>query len=246
MLLPPSGESILALFHSSIVRNRLLAALSQDDFALLEPMLERVPLPLRLNLIEANQPIRHVYFPESGISSTVANTDEGRIEVGIIGREGMVGVPVVLGVDRTPHTFMVQGVGEALRISTKDFRAAIHNRPSIFRPLGLFIHTLMVQVSQTAYANVTFSVEARLARWILMTQDRVGGDELLLTHDFLAIMLGVRRPGVTGATHALEGMGSIRNKRGRIEVRNREQLLELAGDAYQVAEDEYERVMAQL
>ena len=92
--------------------------------------------------------------------------------------------------------------------------------------------------------NVTFNVEARLARWILMTQDRTGGDELVLTHDFLSTMLGVRRPGVTGATHALEGMGSIRNRRGRVQVINRGNLLELAGDAYQVTEDEYERVMA--
>ncbi len=234
----------MALFRSSIVRNRLLSVLTQEDFALLEPKLERVPLPLRLNLIEAGRPIAHVYFPESGISSTVANTDEGRIEIGVIGREGMVGFSVLLGVDQTPHTSLVQGVGEALRISTGDLRAAIQARPSIYRPLGLFIHTLIVQMGQTAYVNVTFNVEARLARWILMTQDRTGGDEVLLTHDFLATMLGVRRPGVTGATHALEGMGSITNKRGRIVVRNREQLLELAGDAYQVAEDEYERVMA--
>ncbi len=233
----------MALHQSSIVRNRLLAALTPDDFTLLEPMLERVPLPLRHILIEANQPIQHVYFPESGISSTIADTEEGKIEIGLIGREGMVGVPVILGVDQTPHSFMVQGVGEALRISTPDLQAAISERPSIFRPLGLFAHTMIVQMGQTAYANVTFNIEARLARWILMTQDRTGSDELLLTHEFLAAMLGVRRPGVTGATHSLEAMGSIRNRRGRIEVVRRDNLLELAGDAYQVAEDEYERVM---
>ena len=101
-------------------------------------------------------------------------------------------------------------------------------------------------MAQTAYANATFNIEARLARWILMTQDRTEGDDLILTHDFLAIMLGVRRPGVTTATHALEGMGSIRARRGRITVRDREKLLELAGDAYQVAEDEYERLMAEV
>ena len=104
----------------------------------------------------------------------------------------------------------------------------------------------MVQMGQTVYANATFNVEARLARWILMTQDRSDSNELQLTHEFLATMLGVRRPGVTTATHVLEGMGSIRNKRGRIEVLDREKLVELAGDAYQVAEDEYERLMAEL
>lgn len=234
----------MALFQSSVVRNRLLSALSQDDFALLEPMLERVPLPLRHILIEANQPIQHVYFPESGIISTLADTEEGKIETGLIGREGMVGVPVILGVDQTPHSFMVQGVGEALRISTPDLRAAISERPSIFALLGRFIHTLIVQMGQTAYVNVVFNIEARLARWILMTQDRTGSDELLLTHEFLAAMLGAHRPAVTSATHALEGMGSIRNRRGRIEVLRRDNLLELAGDSYQVTEDEYERVMS--
>ncbi len=236
----------MALFQSSVVRNRVLSIMTPDDFALLEPMLERVPLPLRLKLVEANQPIPHVHFLESGISSTIADTDEGRIEIGVIGREGLAGLCVVLGVDRTPHTSMVQGVGEALRISTPDLLAAIRARPSIFRPLGLFAHTMIVQMGQTTYANVAFNVEARLARWILMTQDRADSDELVLTHDFLATMLGVRRPGVTSATHALEGMGSIRNRRGRIEVLDRDKLLELAGDAYQTAEDEYERVMKAL
>lgn len=234
----------MVLFQSSIVRNRLLAALTQADFSLLETSMERVPMALHDLLIEAHKPIQYVYFPESGIVSTIADYQEGKIEIGLIGREGIVGVSAALGVDQTPHSIMVQGAGEALRISISDLRAAIQARPSIFRPLGLFIHTLFVQVGQTAYANVTFNVEARLARWILMTQDRTDGDELTLTHEFLSTMLGVRRPGVTTATHALEGMGSIRNRRGRIEVRNREKLLEMAGDSYQVAEDEYERVMA--
>ena len=200
----------MAFFQSSIVRNRLLSMLSDDDFDLLTPKLERVPLPLRLVLIKPNQPIPHVFFPESGIVSTLADTDEGRIEVGITGREGVAGVPAILGVDRSPHTSLVQGTGEALRISSQDLRAAIVARPSIFRPLGFYIHTLMVQMGQTVYANVTFGIEARLARWILLTQDRTDGADLQLTHEFLSTMLGVRR----------------------------------AGDAYQVTEDEYERVLA--
>ena len=233
----------MALFQSSIVRNRLLSTLTEDDFALLEPKLKRVPLSLRLVLVEPNQPIQHVYVLESGIVSSVADTEEGRIEVGIIGREGMAGAPVVLGADRTPHILTVQGVGEAFKIGTEDLRAAIRARPSIFRPLGRFVHALMVQMGQTIYSNVAFNVEARLARWILMTQDRVGGSDLVLTHGFLAAMLGVRRPGVTTATHVLEGIGAIRNTRGRIEVRDREKLLSLAGDSYRAAEDEYEQVM---
>ena len=234
----------MALHRSSVVRNRLLARLEPGDFDLLEPMLERVELALGSVVIEAHRPIQHVIFPESGIVSTVANTQEGRIEVGIIGREGMAGVPVILGADQTPHSYTVQGTGDALRIASRDLLSAISGRPSIFRPLGLFAHTLMVQLAQSIYTNAVFNVEARLARWILMTQDRTDGDEVLLTHEFLSMMLGIRRPGVTSAIHALEGMGSIRNTRGRIEVRSRERLIELAGDAYRVAEDEYERVMA--
>jgi CRP-like cAMP-binding protein len=235
----------VALHQSSLVRNRLLSALTRDDFALLEPMLERVPLTLHSKLVEAGQIIQHVVFPESGISSTIANTEEGKIEVGIIGREGLVGVPVILGANRTPHTYLIQADGEGLRISSQDLRAAIAERPSIFRPLGLYVQALIVQMGQTAYVNVTFNIEARLARWILMTQDRIESDELMLTHEFLSAMLGVRRPGVTAAMHVLEGMGSIRNRRGRVEVVNREKLMELAGDGYQTAEIEYDRLMGE-
>ena len=213
------------------------------DRAFLAPMLERIPLTLKSVLIEAHQPIQHVVFPESGIVSTVADTAVGRIEVGLVGREGMVGLPVALGTDRTPHTHLVQGAGEALRIDARELRKALSERPSIFLPIGLYAHTLLVQTAQTAYANVAFSMQARLARWILMTQDRTDGDSLILTHGFLATMLGVQRTGVTVATHVLEAIGAIKNHRGRIVVLDRGKLLELAGDAYQVAEDEYQRLM---
>ena len=227
-------------------RNRLLAALPRDDYAVLAPMLEPVGLDTQTVLIEAHRPISHVYFPESGIASTIASTAEGRIEIGVVGREGMVGLPAALGTDRTPHTYMVQGKGTALRLQTEELREAIRARPSTFRPLGLYAQALIVQIGQTAYANAGFNVEARLARWILMTQDRIEGDELLLTHEFLSAMLGVRRPGVTTATHILEGIGAIRAKRGRIIVRDREKLLDLADDSYRIAEDEYDRLMAEV
>ena len=236
----------MSIYRSTVVRNRLLAALAPDDFELLSPNLERVSLSVGAVLIEAHKPIVQVVFPESGLVSTVADTDEGRIEVGLIGREGMSGIPVILGTNQTPHTYVVQGVGEGLQIGTQDLRDLLQARPSIFRPLGLYAQALIVQMGQTIYANATFNLEARLARWILMTQDRADGNELLLTHEFLSAMLGVRRPGVTTTSHVLEGAGLIRNRRGRIEVWDREKLLELAGDAYQVPEDEYERLMAEI
>lgn len=233
----------MAVFQTLTVRNRLLSMFAPDDFDHFALKLERVPMPLKAVVIAARQPIHHVLFPESGIISTVANTDEGRIEVGITGREGFIGVPAVLGVNSTPQTSLVQGEGEALRISLADLRAAIAARPALSRPLSLYIHTLMIQVAQTAYANVTLTIEARLARWVLMTQDRTDGAELMLTHEFLSVMLGSRRPGVTLATHSLEAMGAIETRRGRIVVQDRDKLKEIAGDAYQIAEDEYARVM---
>lgn len=229
----------------SLVRNRLLAALPRADYALLSERLAPCALALSAVLIEAHRPIPQVYFPESGIVSALADTSEGRIEIGMIGRDGLVGLPVALGTDRSPHTYLVQAEGAALRMDARALREAVRERPSLLRPFGLYAQALIVQIAQTAYANAHFTLEARLARWVLMTQDRTGGDELGLTHEFLSTMLGVRRPGVTTAVHLLEGTGAIRAERGRVTVRDRAKLRALADDSYQVAEDEYERLMAE-
>ena len=155
-------------------------------------------------LIEADKPIQHAYFPQAGIAS-IADTSEGRIEVGLIGREGLVGVPIVLGLNRSPHGFLVQAEGKALRITTANLRAVNEERPAIQAVLMRYVHALMVQTASTAFSNASFTIEARLARWILMTHDRVDGDGLPLTHDFLSMILGVRRRGVTVAVQTLEG-----------------------------------------
>ena len=177
--------------------------------------------------------------------SLVADTNEGRIEIGVVGCEGVVGTPLVLGTDRTPHVAMVQVEGEALRVSVDALRDALAASPHLRGVLGRYVQSLMVQVGQTVHAAADLTVECRLARWILMTHDRLGRDELPLTHEFLSIMLGVRRPGVTSAMHVLEGSGTIANRRGRITVRDREKLEEMAGDTYGVTEAEYERLLAQ-
>jgi len=226
------------------VRNRLLAALSPDDFAVVQPHLERVQMDMRRITIEQNQPITHVYFIERGITSILADADEGRVEIGMIGPEGLAGVSVLLGVDVSPFAFMVQAEGEALRVPAAAMRTAYRQNPGITAVIGRFIHALMVQTAQTAYANATLNVEARLARWILMTHDRLGRDDLPLTHDFLSMMLAVRRPGVTTATHVLEGARMIRATRGKITVLDREKLVDLAHNTYGVAEAEYARLMA--
>src|SRR3954471_17799138 len=235
----------MARLQQISTRNRLLSALNRDDFDLLQPDLEPVALELRQWLIEAGEPIQQVYFPEHGIVSILADTSQGRIEVGLIGPEGMAGLPVVLGIERSPHGYMVQAAGEALRIAAPDLRTALRHSPSLQVGFLRYAHALMVQTAQTAYANAGFTIEARLARWILMTDDRLDRGDLPLTHDFLSMMLGVRRPGVTLAVQMLEGGGLIRATRGRIRVLDRTKLEEVADDAYGVAEAEYARVMAE-
>jgi CRP-like cAMP-binding protein len=233
----------MAQFQQSNLCNRLLGAMTPADFALLQPHLERVPLNLREVVIPAGEPIQHVYFVERGITSVLAEIAQDRIEIGMVGPEGMAGVAVVLGVESSPHSFMVQAEGEALRIPALKLQAVMSRSPSLSAMLTRYVHCFLVQVSQTAYANGDFGLEARLARWVLMTQDRLDRDELPLTHEFLSLMLGVRRPGVTTATHVLEGNGMIRAQRGRITVLDREKLMDLADTSYGLPEAEYARVM---
>src|SRR4051812_14223044 len=165
----------MARLQQISTRNRLLFALNRDDFDLLQPDLEPVALELRQWLIEAGEPIQQVYFPEHGIVSILADTSQGRIEVGMIGPEGMAGLPVVLGIERSPHSYLVQAEGEALRITAPALRIAIPHSPSLQAGFLRYAHALMVQTAQTAYANAGFTIGARLARWILMTDDRLEG-----------------------------------------------------------------------
>ncbi|HST95271.1 MAG TPA: Crp/Fnr family transcriptional regulator [Microvirga sp.] len=225
------------------IQNRLLTALSPEDFASLQAHLEPVKFELRQVLIEPNQPIEHVYFPEAGMSSVTNNSADGKIEVGVIGWEGMVGLPLVLGVDRSPYEVFIQMPGHGWRIAARDLEQAIRQNPSLHRHLLRYAQANAVQVSETAFANANNDIEARLARWLLMCHDRVDGDDVPLTHEFIAMMLGVRRPGVTVALHVLEGMQVIRARRGVISVLDREKLEELAEDAYGLSEAEYTRLM---
>lgn len=227
------------------LQNRLLAALQPEEFARLAPHLEPMPVAARQILVTANAPITHAVFFEEGLASLIADTHEGRVEIGLVGYEGMVGVPLLLDAERTPHTAMVQAEGRVLRIAAAELRAAIEASAVLRGVLGRYVQSLIVQVGQTVYANTDYTIEARLARWILMTQDRLRRDELPLTHDFMATMLGVRRPGVTTALHLLEGARLIQARRGRITVLDRERLIEFAGDSYGPAEAEYERLLGE-
>ena len=228
----------------SSVRNRLLRAMSPEAFARLTPHLEPVPLIVKQVLVEPNQPIEHVHFMEDGLASVVAiSLDNERLEVGHIGREGMTGEPILLTVDHTPHQTFIQVAGAGLRMRADDLLAAMEASPSLKALLLHWVHVLMIQTAQSALTNGRFAIQERLARWLLMCHDRMDGDDLPLTHEFLSLMLGVRRSGVTEALHVLEGVKIVRTSRGRIHLLDRARLEEIAGDCYGLPEAEYARLI---
>lgn len=188
-----------------------------------------------MRLKRQHKSIKAIVFPESGIVSVVARGSHNKqLEVGLIGCEGMTGLAVVMGNDRSPHKTYVQVPGEGQRIGSDDLREAMRESPSIRDTLLRFAQSFLIQSTHTALSNGSAKLEERLARWLLMAHDRTDGDELLLVHDFLAIMLGVRRPGVTVALHALEAGGLIDGRRGVIEIIDREGLEEVANASYGV------------
>lgn len=226
------------------VRNQLLGTLDRDDYEAVSALAVPVSLSRRDIVIAANKPITHVHFLESGIVSEVATTPEGRrIEVCIIGREGLVGMPLLLDVDQTPHEIFVQIEGEALRLDSAAFRKLIEARGKLRRCFARYAYVAHLQTADTALSNGSHTLEERLARWLLMCHDRVDGDEFPVTHEFLSTMLGVRRPGVTTAIHSLEGAGTIKARRSHILVIDREKLKAAAGDSYGVPEREYRRLI---
>ncbi|MCC2652496.1 MAG: cyclic nucleotide-binding protein [Microvirga sp.] len=232
-------------FKSS--QNRLLRNLSEEDIEYLEPRFQLVDLELRTPLETANAPIEYAHFLEDGIASVVATMPGGRsIEAGLIGRDGMSGTALVLGDDQSPNETYMQVAGSAWRVHAQDFQSAMSGLPSL-RPLLLrYIQAFLTQTAHTALANGQAKIEERLARWLLMVHDRVDGDRLELTHEFLATMLGVRRPGVTEALHALEGKEVIRSLRSQVLVIDREGLEDIANGSYGVPEEQYRRLIGQL
>ena len=213
-------------------KNRILSGLSAADKALLQPDLERVTLPLRQVLEVPNKPIPHSYFITYGLASIVAKNSHKKIEVGLIGCEGFTGLPIVLGNDRSPHETFMQVAGDGIRISADKLRKAILQSRSLERALLGFAHSFMTQTANTALSNGTASLEERLARWLLMANDRLRGDEVPLTHEFLSLMLGVRRAGVTVALHYLEQRGLIRMARKQIVITDRAGLKAAANGTY--------------
>jgi CRP-like cAMP-binding protein len=221
----------------STTSNRILSRLSREDFDLLGPHLEPIDLPVRKLLEARRKRIDHVYFMEAGFASVVANgAGKLSIEVGIIGREGMTGLAVVLGTDRASHETYIQVAGKGLRISATNLREAIERSSSLQRPMLRYANAFLLQATTTALANGRSKMEERLARWLLMANDRIDGKDVPLTHEFLGLMLGTHRPGVTKAIQKLEREGLIDAKRRNITVLDRRKLEKRSNGAYVPAE----------
>jgi CRP-like cAMP-binding protein len=230
--------------HSSRQRNRLLAALSPADLALLQPHLNSVAVAVRHEIERPNRRIESVYFMDAGIASVVAvQADETQVEVGLVGPEGMTGTAVLLGGDQSPHSTYIQVAGEARWIKADHLRKAIKASGSLHALLLKYVQAFMVQTTHTAIANARAQIDRRLARWILMAQDRTGNKALPLTHEFLSLMLGVRRPGVTEALQNLKRLKLIETGRNQITVLSRNGIEKLAGPSYGVPEKEYRRLI---
>ena len=223
--------------------NRLLASLLTDDLDLLEAHLKPANLAVRKKLETPNRRIESVYFPHSGFASVVAVLAKKQVEVGLIGSEGMTGLPIVLGNHRSPHSTFIQAAGEGQSIRAADLRNAMLESPSLRNSLLKYVQAFGVQATQTAACNAQSSLDQRLARWLLMAQDRMLGKMLPLTHEFLSIMLGVRRAGVTDALNALQRQGLVTCVRGGVTVKNRPGMERRAGESYGVPEAEYRRLI---
>jgi CRP-like cAMP-binding protein len=230
--------------HSARQRNRLLAALSPADLALLQPHLTFLAVEVRHEIERPNRRIESVYFMDAGIASVVAvQADKTQVEVGLVGPEGMTGTAVVLGGDQSPHSTYIQVAGEAQWIKADQLRKAMRASDSLRALLLKYVQTFMVQTTHTAIANARAHIDRRLARWILMAQDRTGNKILPLTHEFLALMLGVRRPGVTETLQSLKRQKLIETGRNQIVVVNRNGIETMAGYSYGVPEKEYRRLI---
>jgi CRP-like cAMP-binding protein len=223
--------------------NRLMAALPEPDLTLLRAHLETVPLRQGQNLYTKDAPINHVYFVLHGVISLVAPLkDEPDVEIATVGPEGVVGLPVFLGAERPIGNATVQIPGEAERIKAEEFRSVVDQSPALNRILLRYTLALMNFIAQNAACNRVHSIEERCARWLLSTQDRVHEKTFPLTQEFLALMLGVRRPSVSKTAGILAKAGLISYVRGRITILNRAGLEAASCECYRVIRHEFDQL----
>ena len=227
------------------VGNRLLRALTREDYALLQPHLTRIPFAVGDQIAVAGEPIEWVRFSEGGIAGILDSAEAGRrLAIGLVGSEGMLGWPLLLGEEQWPHDVAMRAeAGTALRIPARALLAATERSATLRRTLLRFVHVFGLQVAQSVCSALIHPVDRRMARWILLYHDRVRGDEICMTHEEFRLMLGVRRSSVTDALHRLEAERAVRGLRGRVLVRDRARLLELASQTYGKPEEAYLRLI---
>ena len=225
--------------------NRLLAALPLTVSRRVLAACEAVELAFGAGLYEPDARIRHIYFPTSGfVSMMIPVNGTNHLEVGLVGNEGMLGMPLVLGVDVSPLRALVQGAGHAWRMSAQDFSRELGRSPLLRTAMLRYLQVRMCQLAQTAACTRFHVLEERLARWLLMTQDRAHDDRFHVTHESLACMLGVRRVGVTTAANALQKRKLIRYHRGEVTILDRAGMEAASCGCYQADRDSYDGLMA--
>ncbi len=226
-------------------RNNILRRLSQPDYERLQPYLEQVSLGFKEGIYQQGGPVDYVYFPESGVISVVKQLDDGgAIETGTVGNEGMLGLPAVFGIDTSSSRAFCQIPGQAVRLRAH-LALAERRRGGQFAELLLrFANTTISMLTQSVACNRAHSLEKRMCRWLLTTRDRVDDDRFPLTQEFLAHMLGVRRPTVNLAGRSLQAAGLIRYSRGRITILDRQGLEEASCECYASIRDEFARSLA--
>lgn len=225
------------------MENRLLACLPEEDYRRLSPHMERVSLDHGRHTIVPDEPIKDIYFPLDCLLSMVTILEDGStVESGTIGREGMSGIPVLLDAKTTTMPTFAQIPGDALKVKASTLKAMYDEGGALQKLLNRYMHTVIVTGSQSTACNARHNVEERLCRWLLMSSDGVGSDELNLTQEFLATMLGVRRPGVSQAAGVLQEAGLIRYHRGLIQILDRKGLEEAVCECYRIVKEEYDRL----
>jgi CRP-like cAMP-binding protein len=229
----------MSVRKNAAIPNRILAALPKKDYQALTLHLEEAPLVFEKLIYRPREVISDVYFPNSGIISLLAGiNDHGTLEVGLVGNEGMLGLSVFLGVDSTTNRAVVQGAGSAMRMKATTLRKECNKGGALPRLLQRYAHSILTQVTQSAVCNQFHSVDARMARWLLMTHDRIGTDEFQLTQEFLSNMLGVRREGVSRAAGKLQKLELIAYSRGRLKVLDRAGLEATSCGCYEIIKEE--------
>ncbi|MFN0317607.1 MAG: Crp/Fnr family transcriptional regulator [Burkholderiales bacterium] len=229
----------------SPAQNRLLAALPTAEFNRLAPHLELVPMPLGEALYESGGRLQHVYFPANSIVSLLYVMEDGAsAEIAVVGHEGILGIALFMGGETTPSRAVVQSAGYGFRLSAQILKEEFNRGGVIMHLLLRYTQALITQMAQTAACNRHHSVEQQLCRWLLLSLDRLPSDELAMTQELIANMLGVRREGVTEAARKLQNAGLIRYSRGRITVLDRRRLEQAVCECYTVVKKEFDRLLS--